>query len=160
MKKILLLLSFLFLLNIGKSQTNINVWGGYSWINGLIGIETQYGHFGVGAGYMPTKMPYYGDNIPSWAGSVTYYTKYKENFNNYNLLDICYYGSIGVASAAYRYQDINFNEEVLAMTYGMVGIKGYKNKFSFKTGVGYGWCKEKNNFTFEIGISYTILSNN
>lgn len=150
----------MFLLNIAaKSQTNLSVWGGYSWINGIIGVEAQYGHFGIGAGYLPTKIPNTGDHEPSWCGSVTYYTK-SNNKKFSPALSTSFYGSIGVSSAAYRNYDIILDkEEVIVMTYGVLGIKLDKSRFSLKSGVGYGWCKEDNTITFEIGIQYRLFTN-
>lgn len=141
------------------SQTNLGVWGGYSWINGIVGVETQYGHFGIGAGYLPTKMPNTSENIPSFSGSVTYYTKSNEELKKHNGFDICYYGSIGVASAGYRYQSLS-EDVIVSMTYGMIGVKGYRNKLSIKAGGGYGWCKDNNSWTFEVGIGYLLFTNN
>ena len=141
------------------SQTNINAWGGYSWINGIVGLEAQYGQFGIGAGYMPTKMPNTGENIPSWGGSVTYYLNNK-SFHQYNdMFDGYYYGSIGVASAAYRYQNTLSEDVIVPLTYGMLGVKGCWNNLYFKAGIGYGWCKEYSTFTFEVGIGYTLFIN-
>lgn len=157
MKKILLLLSLMFILSINTiSQTKINAWGGYSWINGVVGIEAQYGHFGIGAGYFPTKMPNSNENIPSFGGSVTFYTKSNESLKK--SLDIGYYCSIGVASAGYRYQSLS-EDVIIPMTYGIIGVKGYRNKLYFKTGGGYGWCKDYSSFTFELGIGYTLFTN-
>jgi hypothetical protein len=119
MKNILILLSFIFFLNInGISQTDISLWSGYSWINGIVGVETQYNYFGIGAGYYPTKLST-GENIPSWGGSVSLYSKTNQSLIQKNYLTFCYYGSVGVASAAYRTTEAEAN----AMTFGMLGIK-------------------------------------
>jgi len=153
MKKILLTLTFLLMLTtFSFSQIDIGIWSGYSWINGIVGIESQYSYFGIGAGYFPTKMST-GENTPSWGGSVSIYSKDNQSFKK-NRFDLCAYGSIGVASAAYR-QDI----EPSAMTFGMVGIKSNYNRFSLKTGIGYGWSKFDKKWTFEIGIKYIFLRN-
>ena len=151
----------MFVLSINAiSQTNINAWGGYSWINGLVGVEAQYGHFGIGAGYFPTKMPDSNENVPSFGGSVTYYIENK-TLNPYtDFIDFDFYGSIGVASAAYKYQNTLSEDVIVPMTYGMLGFKGYRNKLYFKAGYGYGWCKEYSSFTFEVGIGYILFTNN
>ena len=147
----------MFVLSITAiSQTNINAWGGYSWINGIVGVEAQYGNFGIGAGYFPTKMPNSNENIPSFGGSVTFYTKNTKPQKN--SLGIGYYGSIGVASAGHRYQSLS-EDVIVPMTYGMIGVKGYRNKLSIKAGAGYGWCKDYNSFSFEIGIGYILFTN-
>lgn len=153
MKKIFILLSFLFLLNIAKSQTDISLWTGYSWINGIVGIETQYSYFGIGAGYYPTKLST-GKNIPSWGGSVSVYSKTNQSLIRKNKITHCFYGSIGVASAAYR-----TDTDASAMTFGVIGIKTNYNKLSVKTGFGYGGSKFDDMWTFEIGIKYIILRN-
>lgn len=141
------------------SQTNLGIWGGYSWINGIVGVETKYNHFGIGAGYLPTKMPNTNENIPSFSGSVTYYSKTNEALKKYGSFSICYYGSIGVASAGYRYQNSLSEDIIVPMTYGILGVKGYRNKLYFKTGVGYGWCKDYDSLTFEVGIGYVLFTN-
>jgi len=155
MKKILILLSFILLSSFTSfSQTDIGVWGGYSWINGIVGVEAQYGHFGIGAGYLPTKIPD-GKSIPSWGGTVSIYTKNNKSLMLKDRFTTCFYGSVGVASAAYR-----SDTESSAMTFGMLGIKTNYNKLSLKTGIGYGGSKFGDMWTFEIGIKYIILRNN
>lgn len=155
MKKIILVLSFIFFLSINAmSQTDIGLWSGYSWINGIVGVETQYSYFGIGAGYYPTKLST-GENIPSWGGSVSLYSKTNQSLIQKNRLTFCYYGSFGVASAAYR-----TDTEASAMTFGMLGVKTNYNKFSLKAGFGYGGSKFDDMWTFELGIKYIILRNN
>lgn len=104
-------------------------------------------------------MPNTSENISSFGGSVIYYTKSNEELKKHNDFDVCYYGSIGVASAGYRYQSLS-EDVIVSMTYGMIGIKGYRNKLSFKAGGGYGWCKDNNSWTFEVGIGYLLFINN
>jgi hypothetical protein len=154
MKKILLLLTILVLSIASYSQTDIGIWTGYSWINGIVGVESQYNYFGIGAGYYPAKMSS-GESVPSWGGSVSLYSKNNQSLIQKNRLIFCYYTSIGVASAAYRNDTIPS-----AMTFGILGIKTNYNRFSIKTGIGYGGSKFDTMWTFEIGIKYIILKNN
>jgi len=165
MKKIVLLLSLIFALSISAfSQTDLSVWGGYSWLNGVVGAEVQYGNFGVSAGYFPAKMPGSGDPISSFSAAVTWYGKNNDYLNNHSgALGACYYGSFGFASAGYRSQ-ISYNggaygsDVVEPMLIGMLGVKSYVNKWQFKLGAGYGWCDYAGVFTWEIGLSYALFS--
>jgi len=165
MKKLLVLLTLMFALSISAfSQTDLSLWGGYSWLNGVVGAEVQYGHFGISGGYFPAKMPGSGDRISSFSAAVTWYGKNNEFLNNHSgALGACYYGSIGFASAGYRSQ-VNYNstgwtdDYISPMTIAMVGVKSYAQKWSFKLGAGYGWCSEAGVFTWEIGLGYALFS--
>jgi len=165
MKKLILLLSLIFALSFSSfAQTDISVGGGYSWLQGVANVEAQFGHFGIGAGYFPAKMPGSGDPISSFSAAVTWYGKTNEFLNNHSgALGACYYGSIGFASAGYRSQ-ISYNggaygsDVVQPMTIGMLGVKSYAGKFSFKLGAGYGWCEYAGVFTWEVGLQYALFS--
>jgi hypothetical protein len=130
------------------SQTNITIWGGYSYLNGIVGAEAQYGKFGIGAGYFPIHIITSNNYVSSFSASISYYMK-----NNQHL--IYPYGSIGVASAGYHSNDI-----IDLMTIGMIGIKSSYNNWQLKTGLGYGWCQYENKLMFEIGINRILFSNN
>ena len=71
------------------------------------------------------------------------------------------FGSIGIASAGYRYE-IAYNSGpygdavVLPMTIGMIGYKAHWGAWRAKVGGGYGWCSEAGVFTWELVIGYTF----
>ena len=166
MKKLILFLSLIFALSISAfSQTDLSLWGGYSWTStGVVGLEAQYGNFSVSGGYFPAKMPGSGDPISSFSAALTYYGKTNEFLNSHGgALGACYYGSFGIASAGYRYQ-ANYggsgwtDDIVEPMFIGMIGVKSYVNKWQFKLGAGYGWCDYANAFTWEIGLGYALFS--
>lgn len=149
---------------IAFSQTNISIGTGYSWLNGVVSAEAQLGNFGIGAGWFPAKMPLSREPVSSFSASLTYYGKTNEFLNQHkNLFDfvgVTYYGSIGVASAGYRYEDNSLiNEIVEPMTIGMIGLKSHIGKFGLKIGGGYGWCQYAGTFTWEAGLQYTLFSN-
>ena len=101
MKKIFILLTIflLFIVNIeSKSQTPFafSAQGGYSWLNGVVGADLQFGKFGISGGWMPTKMPISGTKTSSYGALYS---------GNYDETTV--YGSIGIASQGYRYEYIN-----------------------------------------------------
>jgi len=151
MKKIIILLFTLVLSISAFSQTSINVWGGYSWLNGIIGAEVQLEHFGISAGYYPAKMPDTKENIPSFSAAVTYYTKSNKLLKS---KDMCYYGSLGMASAGYRHDG-----DVDPIYIGMTGLRFNINKLQLKVGGGYGFNNIENKWMFEAGISYGLFTN-
>ena len=156
MKKILLSLAIVFALLFANVETQAQVTGtvqgGYSWLNGMIGAELQFANLGVSGGYYPARMPGSGDPISSFSAAATWYGKPYED---------CLYGSIGIASAGYRYE-VSYNSGpygdavVLPMTIGMIGYKAHWNDWRFKLGGGYGWCSEAGVFTWEILIGYSF----
>lgn len=166
MKKILVLFSLMFAMSISAfSQTDFSLGLGYSWLQGVVNAEAQFGHWGIGAGYFPAKMPGSGDPVPSFSGALTFYGKDNEFLNNHNgALGACYYASVGIASAGYRYQESYNggawgNDIVEPMTIVMGGVKSYAGNFSFKLGLGYGFSPIANAFTWEVGLQYAIFSN-
>lgn len=168
-KTLLLTMTLFLTLSLGAfSQsypTDVSLWGGYSWLNGVVGGEAQFGNFSVSAGYFPAKMP--GDKTPvtsiSWA--VTYYGASNKTLNEgFGAGQACYYASIGSASAGYRYQASygggSWTDDIVEpMWIAMVGVKSYVNKWQFKVGGGYGWCDYANAFAWEVGLSYALFSN-
>ena len=82
MKKVLTILmiavSFVILSNVTQAQTNaeqaIYLRGGYSWFTGVVGVEYQYGHFGFGGGWMPTKTPLTGTRVHAYGLCATLYS--------------------------------------------------------------------------------------
>ena len=166
MKKFLVLLSLMLTMSITAfSQTDFSVWGGYSWLNGVVGAEAQFGNVGFSAGYFPTKMPGSGESISSFSAAVTYYLRNNEYLDSHSGTEgACWYGSFGVASAGYR-SEVSYNGGAWTNDYiepvyiGMVGVKSYYQKWQFKLGCGYGFYGSGSNvFTWEIGLSYALFS--
>lgn len=152
MKKIVLLLTLMFVLTITAfSQTDINIWGGYSWLNGICGAEVQLKNFGIGAGYYPAKMPDSGKNIASFSAALTYYSKSNKQLKP---KDMCYYWSLGMASAGYRKDN-----DVEPIYIGMLGLRLNFNKLQFKAGGGFGFNGMENSWKFEAGLSYRLFTN-
>jgi hypothetical protein len=165
MKKIFLFLSLIFALSISTfAQTDLSLWGGYSWLNGVVGAEAQFGKFAVSGGYYPAKMPGSGDRISSFSAAVTFYGKDNEFLDNHSgALGACYYGSVGFASAGYRaetsYNGGAWTDDVVEpVTILMLGVKSYASKWSFKLGAGYGFYEGGSTFTWEIGFGYALFS--
>ena len=164
MKKFLVLFSLMFALSISAfSQTDLSVGAGYSWLQGVVNVEAQFGHWGIGAGYFPAKMPGSGERVSSFSAALTFYGKDNEFLDNHSgALGACYYGSVGVASAGYRYQEDYgsgwTNDYIEPMTILMVGVKSYAGKFSFKLGAGYGFSASASAFTWEVGLQYALFS--
>jgi hypothetical protein len=163
MKKVFLLMFLTMALMLSsnlKAQTPMTLsgQGGYSWLSGVVGGEIQFGHIGLGGGWMPTSMPYSGDPVSSVGLYGTYYTLpagqpgYSE------------YLTVGVASAGYQeetYTNSRYsNGSTSPMTIIMLGAKwqGERGWFS-KLGVGYGWCDQAEAFTFEATVGFTLFSN-
>ena len=163
MKKVLLMLVLtiaLMLPSTLKAQTPMTFSGqaGYSWLSGVVGGEAQFGHIGLGAGWMPTSMPYSGNPVNSVGIYGTYYTlpAGQPGYSGYF--------SAGVATAGYQeeiYSNSGYYDGTTAsMTILMAGMKwqGEKGWFS-KAGLGYGWCDQADAFTFEITVGFTLFSN-
>ena len=123
--------------------------GGYSWINGVVGGDLQVGNFGIGAGWMPTKMPLSGEKISSAGFQVSLYSSKYNEFG--------YYISLGSASNGYRYQDSQGGEQTSPMTIVMVGCKSGTDDIYFKLGGGYGWCDQGNAWTFEATLGINLF---
>jgi hypothetical protein len=132
-----------------SSSYALSVQGGYSWINGVVGGDLQIGHFGIGGGWMPTKMPLSGTNINSIGFHLTYYSSL---YNEYG-----YYVSVGEATSGFRYEDTWGGESTLPMTIIMIGIKSGTDNLYLKLGGGYGWCDYGNAWTFEATLGIPLF---
>ena len=152
MKKILTLLSLIFWLSFTAfSQTDFSVGGGYSYLNGVVGVEAQHKNVGIGAGYFPVKLNS-GERVNSFSAAITWYGKDNEYFNKSTTHTATYYASFGFASAGYH-------KDATQPTFiGMVGGKTRICRFNLKAGIGYSWCKFADGLTGEVGISYTLFS--
>ena len=163
MKKILVLLLLtvaLMLPSTLNAQTPITLSGqaGYSWLSGVVGGELQFGHIGLGAGWMPTSMPYSGDPVNSTGIYGTWYTlpAGQPGYSGYL--------SAGVATAGYQEETYTssgyYDGFTSPMTIIMVGTKWQNDTGWFgKCGIGYGWCDYAEAFTFEITVGFTLFSN-
>ena len=155
MRKFLLTISLIFAMILLTSNVNAQTsWalsgqGGYSWINGVVGGDLQIGHFGVGAGWMPTKMPLSGDKISSIGFQLSLYSAKYNEFG--------YYVSLGTASNGYRYQDTRGGEQTEPMTIVMAGVKSGTDVVYFKLGGGYGWCDQGKAWTFEATLGINLF---
>jgi hypothetical protein len=160
MKKVLLTICLSLMLIIMSTTVNaqstpfsLNVQGGYSWLNGVVGAEAQFGKIGLSGGWMPCKMPMSGTKVNSIGLAATYYTL-PANQEGYSA-----YISAGVASDGYRYEDSWGDEAISPMTIVMIGSKYDSGDMNCKLGIGYGWCDEAGVFTFEITLGFSLFSN-
>ena len=163
MKKILLTLMLTIALTLPstlKSQTPITLSGqaGYSWLSGIVGGEAQFGHIGIGAGWMLTSMPYSGNPVNSTGIYGTYYTlpTGQPGYSGYF--------SVGVATAGYQeetYSSSGYYDGFTApITILMVGTKWQSERGIYsKCGLGYGWNEYTDDITFEFLIGFTLFSN-
>ena len=166
MKKFLLSIAFIFAItfsSFGQTPTDFSIWGGYSWLNGVFGADVQFGQVGISGGWYPAKMPYSKNPINSFSGAITFYSKSNKYLNDhYGSFAACYYGSFGIASAGYRYESYGgsmiYDSYSESMYIVMGGVKSYVDRWSFKVGIGYGWCAQTGVFTWEIGLSYALFS--
>ena len=127
----------------------INVHGGYSWLDGVLGLDMQYNHWGLSGGWMPNHTPLYGTSVPSWSIAGTAYSGYwYEN---------SLYLSIGVASTGYVVEDSYYGYETYPMSIVMGGYKWAGQNLYMKLGVGYGWCEYAGTWTGEITIGYPLF---
>jgi hypothetical protein len=159
MKKILIVFSLMLTLMFTSIKLNaqtpmtFSLQGGYSWINGVVGAEVQFGHMGLSGGWMPCKMPMSGTKINSMGADLTYYTltASEEGYSSYI--------SAGIASQGYRYEDSWGTEATQLMTIIMLGEKYQSGGVYFKLGAGYGWCDQAGAFTFEATLGFTLFGN-
>lgn len=159
MKKLLTILSIFVLMLVSSNlkaqdlKYTVDVHGGYSWLDGVVGADFQVSNFGLSFGWMPTKMPLSGEKINSYGWSVSYFTAQPDEFG--------WYASIGSASAGYRaeYSGYYNSEDVLPMTIAMVGIKSANKTSYFKLGGGYGWASNNATaWTFEATLGFHLFS--
>jgi hypothetical protein len=138
----------------GQTPVTVNVHGGYSWINGVVGGEAQFGNFGVSSGWMPTSMPMSGEKVNSVGFGLTYYSL-KAGEPGYSG-----YLTLGFASDGYRYEDSWGGDATVPVTIIMLGSK-YDSGGGFysKAGIGYGWCTDPDvgTFAFEVLLGFTLF---
>lgn len=161
MKKVLLMLVLtiaLMLPSTLNAQIPVTVSGqaGYSWLSGVVGGEAQFGHIAVGAGWMPTSMPYSGDPVNSAGIYGTWYSLPAGEVGYSG------YFSGGVATAGYQEETYGsyYDGFTAPVTILMCGLKwqGPRGWFS-KCGVGYGWNEYAEAWTGEITVGFTLFSN-
>jgi len=127
-----------------------NVHGGYSYLDGVLGADFQYNHWGISGGWMPQYTPYYATPVPSWGIAGTWYSGY--------YYESSVYLSLGVASAGYVVEDSYYGYyETYPMTILMGGYKWAGNNFYLKCGFGYGWCEYVGSWTGEVTLGYAIF---
>lgn len=159
MKKLLLtvfmsvsLLLVSLTVNAQQTPYSVNAHGGYSWLNGVLGGEVQFGHVGLAAGWMPAKMPLSGTKVNSGCFNATYYSGTPVD-------EYSFYLSAGVSSAGYRYEDSWGGESTEPITIVMLGSKYDSGGVYCKAGVGYGWCDQAGAFAFEILLGFKLFGN-
>jgi hypothetical protein len=161
MKKVLLTIFMSLAIIIASTTANaqstptpysISAHGGYSWLNGVLGGEVQFGHVGLAAGWMPTKMPLSGTKVNSGCFNATYYSGTPVD-------DYSFYLSAGVSTAGYRYEDSWGGEDIEPITIIMLGSKYDSGGVYCKAGVGYGWCDQAGIVAFEILLGFKLFGN-
>lgn len=140
-------------INAQETPFAFNVQGGYSWLNGVLGAEAQFGKLSVSGGWMPCRMPLSEEWTNSYSGALTFYTLAADDPG------LSYYLSGGFASAGYRYEDSWGGESTSPITIVMIGTKYDSGGVNCKCGVGYGWCEYAGSFAFEITLGFTIFGN-
>ena len=132
---------------------SLNLNAGYSWVTGDLGAEIQYGTFAFGGGYYPAKYPMSNDPIPSISGHITWYGDYYYNS--------CYYITLGVAGAGYRYEDSNGHKESAPMTCFIFGYRAAWEPIDLKFGCGYGYVGDGRPgvFTVEAKLGFSLGTN-
>jgi len=133
-----------------QTPYSVSVHGGYSWLNGVVGGEFQYGHFAVGGGWMPNKYPLSGNKISSGCFAGTYYTGTPLDETTF---------SGGVSTAGYLEEDSYGNQFAMPTYIVMAGSKYNAGGVYLKGGVGYGWCEYLGSFTFELTLGLTLFGN-
>ena len=153
MKKITLLFVALMFTVIANAQV-LSAHAGYSWLNGVVGLEYNVSGFGISAGVFPAKLPATGGRVASFSGALSFYGKdYDESG---------WYASIGIASAGYReqtsYGGSSWSTNIQPMTIVMVGSRGSSLGTWAKLGAGAGFSPDGGAiFTFELLIGFQLL---
>jgi len=160
MKKILLTLVLAFSMLFAftsetKAQGALTINAGYSWTNGMIGVEAQGPHWALGAGYLSAKWPLTGDPISSISGHITWY----DSPYNYS----GYYATFAYIGNGYRYEDSYGSRYSSAMTGLIIGYKISFGDFGIKGGLGWGFILDGNTMngkrnvgTWEVAATYSF----
>lgn len=153
MKKLIILLSFV-LLGISTSIAQdgaLYLNGGYSWSKGVIGAEWKSGYWGLGLGYMPTKMPMSGNPVASVSAAVSIYSIPQGDID---LLG--FYGTLAAASAGYRMENSYGQSQVETMTILTGGLMMDIDLFYFSFGAGYGFYAGGSTPTLEVTLGIKL----
>lgn len=155
MKKLFSLLTLFVLIslfsnNLYSQDGSLYLNGGYSWTKGMFGLEWKSGHWGIGVGYMPTKMPMSGEKVTSLSASFSLYTVKPGDVNN------GLYATIATTTAGYRMEDSYGNKEISPMTIATVGYISDLDVFNLIAGVGYGFYSGGSTFTYEIALGIRL----
>ena len=156
-KKILTLLVVIIAFTTSTlSQTTFSIQGGYSLTMGIVGAEYQIGHHAIGAGYMPTKIPYTKQSTSSFSAYYSW-RKYTTNENGHYL-------SIGFASTGYplslNYD--SFESEWDGSNINPMGVLNFGYRFkiysdlNLKTEIGYAWCENFQTIVCGIAIGWVF----
>jgi len=152
---VLCLMVIMILSSNAQSQPSpfaLSVHGGYSWLDGVVGGDLQTGLFGLSAGWMPTTMPLSGDPVNSLCAAISIYSGPVTDAYTW-------YGSFGVASDGYQYEDTYGGEGTEAVYIAMVGTRYNSPKVYLKAGIGYGWNEWAGVWTGEITLGIPLFKN-
>ena len=159
MKKKLVILSFMLMFITTLSAQNqpatplvISAHGGYSWLDGVVGVDFQSGIFGLSGGWMPTTMPISGEKINSYGIAATIYSGPPTESS-------IFYLTAGVASDGYQYETSSGYGETQPVTIVLIGTKYNFEPLYLKAGVGYGWCDKAGVFAFELTLGLNLFKN-
>lgn len=133
-----------------KAQMTLNVNTGYSWVTGVVGAEVQYKYVALGCGYFPAKYPMSEEPISSLSGHLTLY--------NHLYGTSCYYLTVGIASAGYRYENSYGAQRSQPVTIVILGYRLVIDNIDLKVGCGYGFISNRDDgiFTPELKIGYSF----
>ena len=158
MKKLFSLITLFFAFAMFSNAQLVTIQGGYSWTNGMVGAEWQFGHVVLATGWMPTSMPLSGDRINSYSFAVSWY-------GGGNIAS-GYYTTFGISSQGYRYESSstsgsNYSETGPAYIV-MLGYRYlWESGLNLKGGIGYGWndkdsAMKMSTVTWEITFGYSF----
>lgn len=165
MKRFFALMTLMLALSISAfSQTELAFGLGYSYLQGAVNVEAQRGHFGIGAGWFPARMP--GDKTlqNSFSAAASYYMRTNDKLNDAVTFwqYLSPYASLGVASAGYRAQyDYGYgwtDDVVELMGIGIIGIKTHFWRVGIKAGIGYGLGKTGRALAWEAGAQFRLFT--
>lgn len=151
MKKMLILLvAILGFATLGHSQNEgdvFSVQAGYSWTMGMVGVQYQNQHLGIGAGVLSVS------EVPSYSAFAiaTLNKPYESGL----------YCSVGFISSAYRGEEIvdGVLDEDFTSPMGAVNV-GYMyhwdSGFNIKGELGYGFCKYEKKMMFGVSAGWAF----
>jgi len=167
MKKLLILLSFLFLSLIGNSQVPIefNIHARGSDINGILGAEFKVGAFSIAEAWRPMMIK----GVHSSVTSLTFYYPMPEYFKSSPYLTIGYsHKGFPYVEDRYLYlygyydnDDITFYPAIFILGGAKMRLKDIaNNRIMTKAGMGIAIGEYGCTFSFEGSIHYALFKVN